>query len=170
MWWLQLKAVGRDGSWLWHAHLNPRLTCPEEKVGRTYTCCREDEGVCSLYKGVRASRTPQPDTAMHWCGLAIALPSRFQNIVMGDTQMFQCGQLAPCCWVGHWAHFGLMAAGLHLLISMVVPMGLDQSTVRNSRNPGKSFSNPIYKSLVLGKLPKSSKIKAKALPEKYKNM
>lgn len=63
-----------------------------------------------------------------------------------------------------------MAAGLHLLISMVVPMGLDQSTVRNSRNPGKSFSNPIYKSLVLGKLPKSSKIKAKALPEKYKNM
>lgn len=81
---------------------------------------------------------PQPDTVTQKCGLGIALPATFQNleiyIVMGDAQMFKCGQLAPCYCAGHRAHFGRTAAGLQLLISVVASLGLDQSAARKQQD------------------------------------
>ena len=91
----------------------------------THLLQSRSRNVCTLYQGTWASHSPQPDTVRQRCGLGIALLSTFQNIVMGDAQMFKCGQLALCFWADHRAHFSLTAAGLQLLISMVIPMGLD---------------------------------------------
>lgn len=144
-----------------------------EKTGSIHTCSRADREGYVVYARARGpAPPPQPDTVTQKCGLGIALPATFQNseiyIVMGDAQMFKCGQLAPCYCAGHRAHFGRTAAGLQLVISVVIPLGLDQSAARNSRIPGNRFSNATCKSLVLGRVPGLVKSRRRHFPESPK--